>query len=125
MQFNGVLTNSDPLVMMVTSLTYQPLLPSVPVGVRVTPVGAVLSIFTVMTLLGVLVFPARSVTVCAVDDTAAPSVLSTWSAGHAPGLKLEPPLSAHVKRTVTLLVYQPFVPKVTHVRIAAVRVESG
>jgi hypothetical protein len=48
-------------------------------------VGAVLSIFTVTTLLRSLVLPAASVTVCAEEATAAPSALSVWSAGHAKG----------------------------------------
>jgi hypothetical protein len=41
-----------------------------------TIVGAVLSILTVIMLLGALTFPALSVAVRAVDETAAPSVLS-------------------------------------------------
>ncbi len=39
--------SSAPDVATVTSLVYQPFAPSVPVGVRVTPVGAVLSSLTV------------------------------------------------------------------------------
>src|SRR3954465_11980331 len=46
--------------------------------------GAVLSILTVTTLLRALTLPAASVTVLAVDDTAVPSPLRTWSAGQAP-----------------------------------------
>lgn len=80
-------------------------------------VGAVLSILTVITLLGALTFPALSVTVCAVDETDAPSALNIWSAGQA--AIPEPPGSAQVKCTVTLLLYQPFdpVPDVTAAEI--------
>src|SRR4051794_37065031 len=46
--------------------------------------GGVLSILTVTMLLGALMLPAASVTVWAVEDTAVPSPLRTWSAGQAP-----------------------------------------
>ena len=70
-------------------------------------VGAVLSILTVTTLLGALVLPAASVTVCAVEETAVPSALKIWSAGQAPTGIPEPFPSSHVKWTVTLVLYQP------------------
>src|SRR6188474_1949997 len=60
----------------VTSSSYQPL----PFGDRVAAaemVGWVLSMLTVTTLLGSLTLPALSDTGCAVDETAAPSALST------------------------------------------------
>src|ERR1041384_6691003 len=66
--------------------------------------GAVLSICTVTTLLGALWLPARSLTVCAVEATAAPSLLNTWSAGQ---FVTPESASAQVKCTVTLLLYQP------------------
>ena len=46
-------------------------------GEEIDPPGAVLSIFTVTTLLSALIFPALSVTVSAVDETEDPSVLRT------------------------------------------------
>src|SRR2546422_2084212 len=72
-------------------------------------VGFVLSTCTLNVLLASLTFPALSVAVCAVEETEAPSVLSTWSAG-----QLATPLvaSAQVKCTVTSVVYQPFAPTV-------------
>src|SRR5688572_6677761 len=60
----------------VTSSLYQPL----PFGDKVAAaeiVGWVLSMLTVTTLLGSLMFPALSDTARAVDKTATPSVLST------------------------------------------------
>ena len=60
----------------VTSSLYQPL----PFGDKVAAaemVGWVLSMLTVTTLLESLTLPAWSDTVCAVDETAAPSVLSS------------------------------------------------
>ena len=59
----------------VTALVYQPLLPTVPLTTGASA-GFVLSIATVTVLLGRLVLPALSVTDCAVEETAAPSVLS-------------------------------------------------
>src|SRR5581483_3224365 len=71
-------------------------------------VGGVRSIFTVTTLLGALVLPAMSATVWAVELTAVPSVLSTWTAGQAPAARPEPPAaSVQVKCTVTGPPYQP------------------
>ena len=74
----------------------------------VTPVsvttGAVLSILTVTTLLATLALPARSVTACAVEAIAAPSLLNTWSAGQ---LTTPDRGSVQVKRIVTLPLYQP------------------
>ena len=69
--------------------------------------GLMVSIMTVTTLLGALVLPAESVTVSATEDTAEPSVLKIWSAGHAP-LGMVEPVSEQVKWTITLLLYQPF-----------------
>ena len=71
---------------------------------RATMVGTVLSILTVTTLLAALLLPAWSVTVCAVELTALPSLFNSWSAGQFAAPERA---SVQVKRTATLLVYQP------------------
>ena len=86
----------------VTLPVYQPAVLGAVVAAALR-IGVVWSIWTVTLLLGALTLPAASVTVCAVDE---PLALSTWSAGHAPAGMPEP-LSAQVKWTVTLPVYQP------------------
>src|SRR5439155_21433749 len=66
--------------------------------------GFDLSILTVTTLLALLTLPAASVTVFAVEATASPSSLRTWSAGQLPSGTPES-ASAQVKWTVTLSLY--------------------
>jgi hypothetical protein len=109
-QTTGLLIESVPLVWLVTSEVYQPLAPGVPAETDNIAVGPVLSIFTVMTLLGSLTLLALSVAVCAVDETEAPSALSTWSAGHEGAMPDK--LSVQVNCTVTFEVYQLFEPSV-------------
>src|SRR5688572_18073667 len=63
---------------------------------------------TVTTLLGELTLPARSVTVTAREETAAPSPVRVWFPGHAPVARPEPPAaSLQVKSTTTSSAYQP------------------
>src|SRR5690349_9329735 len=100
---------------MVTSLTYQPLLPSVPlVTESPTAVGAVLSSLTLSAVASVL-SPA-SLVQRPLKTAPVVSLVWNWSVLHVVGLLT---VSLPVVLTVTLEVYQPLVPAVPAVTDSA------
>ena len=106
-QITGVLMESVPEVVMVTLLVYQPLLPNVPEGVRMTPVGAVVSRLTVSGA----AFVVRPAAFVQEPLKVVPllSVESVCRAVQVTGVLME---SVPVVVMVTLLVYQPLLPSV-------------
>src|SRR5882724_10561322 len=101
----GLLMSSLPAVWIVTSLTYHPSSPSVPLGVRVTPVGAVLSSFT---LSGAAeVERPASLVQEPVNAVAVVSAVWCWSGVQMVGLLM---LSEPVALIVTSPMNHPLVP---------------
>ena len=107
-QTTGLLIESVPVVLIVTSLVYQPLSPSVPAAARATPAGPVLSslIVTEAELGNPAPFVAEQVTVWPVVSELS-VVLSQPEDDAMPDSG-----SLTFQLTVTLLVYQPLAPAV-------------
>ena len=107
-QVTGLLIVSVPLVWMVTSLVYQPLLPSVPEIIERLAVGPVLSILIVTEA-----EPERPALFVAEQVSVVPDVSEVRLEAVQPVEVLMPDsVSVTVQLTVTSLVYQPFDPAV-------------